>query len=49
LEKFKDREWVEITATVKVEACDAYQGEGPVLYVTDIHKCDKPKEEVVSF
>ena len=49
LEKFKDREWVEITATVKVENCDAYQGEGPVLYVTDIHKCDKPKEEVVSF
>ena len=49
LEKFKDREWVEITATVKVEACDAYQGEGPVLYVTDIHKTDKPKEEVVSF
>lgn len=49
LEKFKDREWVELTAAVKNEACDAYQGEGPVLYVTDIHKCDKPKEEVVSF
>jgi hypothetical protein len=49
LEKFKDREWVEITATVKVENCDAYQGEGPVLYVTDINKCDKLKEEVVSF
>ena len=49
LEKFKDREWVELTATVKKEECDAYQGEGPVLYVTDIHKCDKPKEEVVSF
>lgn len=49
LEKFKDREWVEITATVKKEECDAYQGEGPVLYVSDIRKCDKPKEEVVSF
>ena len=49
LEKFKDREWVELTATVKNEVCDAYQGPGPVLYVTDIHKCDKPKEEVVSF
>ena len=49
LEKFKNRQWVEITATVKKEANDAYQGEGPVLYVTAIAPCEKPKEEVVSF
>ena len=49
LERFKDRQWVEITATVKKEANDAYQGEGPVLYVTAIAPCEKPKEEVVSF
>ncbi|MBQ0037680.1 MAG: hypothetical protein KBS74_03310 [Clostridiales bacterium] len=49
MEKFKNREWVEITATVKKEHSTAYQGEGPVLYVSEIHKCDKPKEEVVSF
>ena len=40
---------LEITATVKKEANDAYQGEGPVLYVTAIAPCEKPKEEVVSF
>ena len=49
LEKFKDRAWVEITATVKKEEDRAYEGVGPVLYVTDIHECEKPKEEVVSF
>lgn len=49
LERFKNRQWVEITATVKKEPNDAYQGEGPVLYVTAIAPCEKPKEEVVSF
>ena len=49
LEKFKNRQWVEITATVKKEANGSYQGEGPVLYVTAIAPCEKPKEEVVSF
>ena len=49
LEKFKDRAWVEITATVKKEFDKAYEAEGPVLYVSEIHPCEKPKEEVVSF
>lgn len=49
MEKYKDREWVELTATVKKEYSTAYEGEGPVLYVSDLHKCDKPKNEVVSF
>ncbi|MDO4810478.1 MAG: GTP-binding protein [Eubacteriales bacterium] len=49
MEKYKDREWVEVTATVKKEQSTAYDGEGPVLYVTELHKCEKPKNEVVSF
>ena len=49
LDKFKNRDWVELTATVRKENCDAYQGEGPVLYVSDIHATEKPKNEVVSF
>ena len=49
LEKFKDRLWVEITATVKKEYDKAYEGEGPVLYVSEIRPCEKPKEEVVTF
>ena len=49
LEKYKNRQWVDITATVKKENCEAYQGEGPVLYVTRISETDKPKNEVVGF
>ncbi len=49
MDKFKDRDWVEITATVKKEESPAYQGEGPVLYVSKIGYCPKPKQEVVSF
>ena len=49
MEKYKDREWVELTATVKKEHYTAYDGEGSVLYVTELHQCEKPKNEVVSF
>ena len=49
MDRFKDRDWVEITATVKKEESPAYQGEGPVLYVSKIGYCEKPKQEVVSF
>ena len=49
LEKFKNRDWVEITATVHKENVEAYEGEGPVLYVSEIKPCEKPKNEVVSF
>ena len=49
MEKFRDKDWVEITATVKKEESPAYQGEGPVLYVSRIGYCQKPKQEVVSF
>ena len=49
LDKYKDKEWVKIHATVKKEACDAYQGEGPVLYVTSIAATTKPDPEMVSF
>ena len=49
LDKFKNRDWVEISATVKKEHDAAYEGVGPVLYVTDIKACDKPKQEVVTF
>ena len=49
MEAYKDREWVEVTATVKKEPSRAYEGEGPVLYVTELHRCEKPKNEVVSF
>ena len=49
LAEIKDRVWVEITGTVKKEFDNAYEAEGPVVYVSEIHPCEKPKEETVSF
>ena len=49
LKAYKNRDWVDITATVKKEHLDAYEGEGPVLYVEKITTTSKPEQEVVSF
>ena len=49
LKAYKNRDWVDITATVKKEHLDAYEGEGPVLYVEHITTTSKPAQEVVSF
>ena len=49
LKAYKNRDWVDITATVKKEHLDAYEGEGPVLYVERITTTSKPEQEVVSF
>lgn len=46
---YENREWIDVTATVKCEKMDAYKGTGPVLYVEKIARCEKPKNEVVSF
>ena len=49
LDQYKNRDWVEITAAMSVEEHPAYQGKGPVLNITEISRCEKPKDEVVSF
>lgn len=49
LKQYKNRDWVKITADMSVEEHPAYQGKGPVLNITEISRCEKPKEEVVSF
>lgn len=49
LRRYKNRDWVKITAVMNVEEHPAYQGKGPVLNITEISQCEKPKEEVVSF
>jgi uncharacterized membrane protein YcgQ (UPF0703/DUF1980 family) len=49
LGKYKNRDWIEFTAVCKKEFFEAYQGDGPVLYVESVGPCDAPKEEVVTF
>jgi len=45
--KIPERAWVEVTAKVAVEHWDPYEGDGPVLHVSSIKPCQKPKDEVV--
>ena len=49
LAQYKNRDWIEFTATCKKEHFEAYQGDGPILYVEDVKPCEKPQEELVSF
>ena len=49
LKPYKNRDWIDVTATCKKEYFEAYQGDGPVLYVEDVLACKAPREEVVSF
>ena len=45
----KDRQWVEITGTIKKEYYREFRGDGPVIYATKVVPAEKPKEEVVLF
>ncbi len=49
LAKYKNRDWIELTATCKKEFFEAYQGDGPILYAEDVKPCAAPAQEVVTF
>ena len=49
-DRYKNRDWADVTAVVRLEKHKAYQGEtGPVLQVTAMGPTDKPKQEVLTF
>ncbi|MBR4760578.1 MAG: GTPase, partial [Lachnospiraceae bacterium] len=48
-DELNDRDWIKVTAKVKIEYFDDYKREGPVLEAISIEKAAKPKEEVISF
>ncbi len=45
----KERQWVEVTGTIKKEYYREFQGEAPVIYAEKVVPASKPKEEVVLF
>lgn len=45
----EDKQWVKVTAVVKKEYFEDYQGEGPVLYACSVEAAQAPEEEVISF
>lgn len=49
LGKYKNRDWVEVTARMAVENHDAYKGKGPVMHILTAAPCQKPAQDVVTF
>lgn len=45
----KQKEWVEVTATISQEYWKDYNGEGPILHAVSVEKTKAPKEEIISF
>jgi uncharacterized repeat protein (TIGR03943 family) len=48
-ENLKEKEWVEVTATISREYWADYRGEGPILHATSVVKTKAPKNEIISF
>ena len=49
LDKVRTRDWVRVTATVRVEDIALYEGLGPMLYPESVELCDQPDPELVQF
>ncbi len=49
LDRFKNHDWMEITAKMDVEEHPAYKGRGPVMRVVSVASGKKPQQEIVSF
>ena len=50
VDKLRNRQWLTVTAKVKVETRKEYSGEeGPVLYTKALKSVEKPEEEMVYF
>ena len=48
-DKFETKQWVEVTAKVEIAYQEAFQEEGPNLYIENIVACDPPENEIVGF
>lgn len=46
---YEDKEWITLTARVKREFLKEYRGKGPVLYLEEIEKSEKPEDDLVYF
>ena len=49
LDRFKNHDWIEVTARMDIEEHKAYEGTGPVMNILSIVPCEQPATEVVSF
>ena len=49
LDRYENRDWLEVTVRMAVEKHAAYDGKGPVMHVLSLSPCKKPAQEVVTF
>jgi len=49
VKNLKKRQWIYLTAKVRVEYAPFYKGEGPVLYTEKIEPAEEPAEKIVYF
>ncbi len=47
--RFKSRDWVIVTAQVREEHIDLYEGNGPMLYIQSMEPCEAPAVTDISF
>ncbi len=47
--ELKQKEWVEVTATISKEYWEDYKGEGPILHAISVTKTKAPKDEIINF
>lgn len=48
-DELRQKEWVQVTATVTREYWEGYKGEGPMLHAVSVERTKAPKEEIISF
>lgn len=48
-DEFKQKEWIQVTATICWEYFEDYKSEGPVLHAIKVSKAKAPKEEIINF
>lgn len=49
LDRYENRDWLEVTARISAEEHPAYQGRGPVMNILSAAPCEKAAQEVVTF
>ncbi len=47
--ELKQKEWVEVTATISKEYWEDYKGEGPILHAVSVTKTKAPKDDIINF
>ena len=45
----KKGEWITVTAQIKWERADVYDGEGVVLYASSVERAERPEDPLVYF